>query len=454
MARLLVELPSNLTVSMTEGEVVSQYEISFLPPLLLTFELPADYPSSSPPSFNLACSWLTHPQLSALGSHLIDLYQATGGTVILFSWVQFLKEDALKFLDIHTLLDLSSDEYKTPQFSQDSPNTKARHTLGIRVSSDVTDLSSSSAKDQTSQGAAALPVHGKESTGLVLSPSQTVLSQLLIHDAEQKQKAFNTTVFDCGVCFVGWPGSECVQLPECGHVFCQACLSEFCRLRITEGNVHAVTCLQTDCRTIPTPAQVRDLVGDELFRRYDRLLLQSSLDLMSDVTYCPRKTCGSPVIVEKSSNAALCSVCNFAFCVTCKKTYHGTNDCQTKTNVKNQIQEDPQQGTVDLPQSQEGMKSLMEDYLGGSKERQRLLLSRYGYQSFKVILPDYLSEDWITVECKHCPHCFCKIQKNGGCNIMTCSRCRQRFCWLCLKRLSFPVDNGHFEIGTCTQYSY
>lgn len=46
------------------------------------------------------------------------------------------------------------------------------------------------------------------------------------------------------------------------------------------------------------------------------------------------------------------------------------------------------------------------------------------------------------------------LQKNGGCNIMTCSRCRQRFCWLCLKRLSFPVDNGHFEIGTCTQYSY
>lgn len=45
------------------GETLRQYEISFLPPLLLTFELPEDYPSCSPPSFTLTCSWLTHTQV-------------------------------------------------------------------------------------------------------------------------------------------------------------------------------------------------------------------------------------------------------------------------------------------------------------------------------------------------------------------------------------------------------
>ncbi len=35
--------------------------------------------------------------------------------------------------------------------------------------------------------------------------------------------------------------------------------------------------------------QVKELVSPELFARYDRLLLQSSLDTMSDVIYCPRK---------------------------------------------------------------------------------------------------------------------------------------------------------------------
>lgn len=106
--RVCVELPAAFTVALKEGETLSQYEISFLPPLLLTFELPEDYPSSSPPSFTLTCSWLTHSQLSALSAQLTDLYQATGGAVVLFSWVQFIKEDALRFLGIDSLLELPS----------------------------------------------------------------------------------------------------------------------------------------------------------------------------------------------------------------------------------------------------------------------------------------------------------------------------------------------------------
>lgn len=131
--------------------------------------------------------------------------------------------------------------------------------------------------------------------------------------------------------------------------------------------------------------QVKSLVGEELFSRYDRLLLQSSLDLMSgefrsysnkpedlfkaattsrlfvsclssflsrsDVTYCPRLSCGSPVLLEKSSNAAVCSVCNFAFCVNCRKTYHGAGECVKKIQEK-QIREIVQEGAnADLPQS-------------------------------------------------------------------------------------------------------
>ncbi|XP_032427780.1 E3 ubiquitin-protein ligase RNF14-like [Xiphophorus hellerii] len=256
--RVSVELPAGFTVLLKHGGTIRQYDVSFLPPLILTFELPGDYPSSAPPSFTLTCSWLTQPQLTSLSDQLTDLYQATGGAVVLFSWIQFLREEALKQLDIHNLLELPSDQ---------------NH--------------SSSAADSSELPASVLavqevvpPNENQSDSGLSLTASQILLSQILIHDAEQKQKVFAATPFDCGVCFSSRLGSECVQLYECGHIFCLACLDEFWKAQITEGNVRGVTCPQVDCSATPTPAQVKSLVGEELFHRYDRLLLQSTLDVM------------------------------------------------------------------------------------------------------------------------------------------------------------------------------
>uniref|UniRef100_A0A3Q1GI14 RBR-type E3 ubiquitin transferase n=1 Tax=Acanthochromis polyacanthus TaxID=80966 RepID=A0A3Q1GI14_9TELE len=391
------------------------YIISFLPPLLLTFDLPQDYPSSSPPSFTLTCSWLTHPQLHALGVQLTDLYQATGGAVVLFSWVQFLREDALKFLDIHSLLELPSDEHNTQLCDQDKDNNPS-----------ASDGSNSHHQTQTRDSSP----NKHQTSDLSITPSQALMSQILIYSASQKQKLFTTTLFDCGVCFMSWLGSECVQLFQCGHIFCKACLGEFCKVQIKEGNVRGVTCPQADCGGTPTPAQVRSLVGEELFSRYDRLLLQSTLDHMADVTYCPRNSCGSAVIVDKSSTAAMCSVCNFAFCVKCRKTYHGLFSV--------------------LLCLSEGLKIVWDDYSNGSKERKRLLEGRYGREVMRGTVDIWLSDNWITDNCKHCPHCFCKIQKISGCNVMTCTRCDQQFCWSCLTR---PKDwKSHFQNNDCIQF--
>lgn len=287
------------------------------------------------------------PQLSALTAQLTDLYQATEGAVVLFSWVQFLREDALTFLDIHNVLELPSVEQSTPYDGQDTPNAahselnnqhnqinltsahdevsqngpdsgrktvfsskQSAQTSDVREAGQASqisefkadsqmDLSSAGHKskclqsdnidqedvlneeglsaslllsssssgelDQTAQGAASLPAPTREplqNEDQILSgptPSQNLLSQILIYNAEQKQQAFATTVFECSVCFMGLLGSECVQLSECGHVFCQACLAEFCKVQITEGNVQGVTCPQADCTATPTPAQVQSL---------------------------------------------------------------------------------------------------------------------------------------------------------------------------------------------------
>lgn len=458
------------------GDLLCQYEISFLPPLLLNFDLPEDYPSSSPPSFTLTCSWLSHtqvilnlyylwhsqmeivrvlllqrfnrdyisnvcrllPQISVLAAQLIDIYQATRGTVVLFTWVQFLKEDALRFLDIENLLELPSDDHISKNCchaanqqpdNHPAPDAGTSHNVSCDLSghcegdvSAPSDLSASAPSEPRPDHASLSKSHGNsnsqeedQSISLpFLSPSQRLVSEILINDATQQQKRFASTVFDCGVCFTGYLGSDCVKLPECGHIFCRGCLSEFCKVLITEGNVRGVTCPQGDCSSAPTPAQVRaslfvigslfyisvytvvtrwlvtlvlwqvrTLVGEELFGRYDRLLLQNTLERMSgtytapllpwsfinalcrwvlrcrffycfvhfllDVVYCPRRDCGSAVIREKSSNAAMCSVCGFAFCVACRKTYHGAGSCRPEISLD--TENETEEGKLPLPKS-------------------------------------------------------------------------------------------------------
>ncbi len=39
---------------------------------------------------------------------------------------------------------------------------------------------------------------------------------------------------------------------------------------------------------------------------------------------------------------------------------------------------------------------------------------------------------WITANAKKCVQCEKYIEKNGGCNHMTCKLCGKEFCWLCL----------------------
>uniref|UniRef100_A0A8D0URW8 Ring finger protein 14 n=1 Tax=Sus scrofa TaxID=9823 RepID=A0A8D0URW8_PIG len=66
--RIYLDLPQNfkIFVSGNSNECLQnsgfEHTICFLPPLVLNFELPPDYPSSSPPSFTLSGKWLSPTQ--------------------------------------------------------------------------------------------------------------------------------------------------------------------------------------------------------------------------------------------------------------------------------------------------------------------------------------------------------------------------------------------------------
>eukprot|EP01036_Dinobryon_divergens_P022457 gene22457-30714_t len=50
---------------------------------------------------------------------------------------------------------------------------------------------------------------------------------------------------------------------------------------------------------------------------------------------------------------------------------------------------------------------------------------------------------WIAMHAKPCPRCNAPIEKNEGCNHMSCRKCKQEFCWICMKSW-----NGHSSCNT------
>jgi len=53
---------------------------------------------------------------------------------------------------------------------------------------------------------------------------------------------------------------------------------------------------------------------------------------------------------------------------------------------------------------------------------------------------DSASANWVLANTKHCPKCRRPIEKNQGCNHMTCrAPCGHHFCWICLE----PLGRAH-----------
>ena len=74
---------------------------------------------------------------------------------------------------------------------------------------------------------------------------------------------------------------------------------------------------------------------------------------------------------------------------------------------------------------------------------------RYGKKQLEHMATSLASEDYLKDNARHCPHCNAPIEKNEGCNKITCWRCGTNFCWLCGAKLNqrYLRRNRVAEVG-------
>jgi len=386
-----VELPEPYAVTSLLESVASTGikstllpRLSILPPLLLDIILPPSYPLHTAPqilSIHATHSWL--PPTLGLQRHLIEMWNEGEG--VLYTWVEWIRGG--EFLDV---LGLTSSSGREPLLRIPHPELKI------------------------------------------------LLPYLTAYETSTQMNRFSQSSYNCQICLTSIKGARCFLL-SCSHVFCRACLEDFWKLCITEGDVGRVGCPDPKCVKEGREAneeEVRRVVTEEEVRRWKWLRQKRMLERDPGMVHCPMSVCQRPVpkpehIEEESGWERLrtCPQCNYSFCVYCKRTWHGPlTDCPL-TATEQFVQE-----YIALPED--------------SAERV-LIERRYGKANVRRLVARYKEEQanraWLEESSTPCPSCRVRVEKSHGCNHMTCAKCQQHFCYRCGDKLSASNPYEHFS---------
>ncbi|XP_078044143.1 E3 ubiquitin-protein ligase RNF14 isoform X2 [Augochlora pura] len=407
-------------------ESLQKINISHLPPLTLHVILPEDYPSISPPIVTLHSSWLCSQSLAELCKKLDQLWEENKGQEILFTWVGFLHDESLEFLNMQGHIDMSNAYtyyQETLEKTQNVQKTKVIDTIENEHTID-------SAKNKVRAEVTAQYwnkknyMHkGYDKRALNSPIGRNPIQALIDYNDKRNHIEFEKNFYPCKICFLDKMGKHCTKFLPCGHVFCKDCITGYIEARIKDGNVQNICCPEEKCTSEATPAQIKGMLSSEMFAKYDSMLLNSTLDTMMDIIYCPRRNCQYPVSREPDEQMANCPVCRYAFCIFCKMVYHGIEPCKIYSEKR----------------------QLVTEYQEASNERKLKMEQRYGKKQLQVLVENTMSENWIQGNSQRCPKCNVHIEKTQGCNKMSCCRCNTYFCWLCSTILNRSSPYEHFR---------
>ncbi|EWM22465.1 ariadne-like ubiquitin ligase [Nannochloropsis gaditana] len=187
----------------------------------------------------------------------------------------------------------------------------------------------------------------------------------------------------CGICREDVPAEALVAL-GCGHFFCRGCFTQYLVSKVEEGMGCPLTrCPEYRCPEMVTENFFRVLVPPATLAAYLRYSLKSFVDICSAFRWCPGRGCDFVAMGNSSLRACLCK-CGMLFCFRCGEEAH-------------------------VPASCEDMVTWVEKCKNESE-----------------------TANWILANTRKCPKCATRIEKNQGCNHMTCRQCKFEFCWICM----------------------
>jgi len=157
------------------------------------------------------------------------------------------------------------------------------------------------------------------------------------------------------------------------------------------------------CQVLVDDDTVRRLIKDTdqaVKRKYDYFLATSFISSNKNMTSCPNpESCDFIIKVKDPVCQSIICKCGQYFCFKCKEDWHEPIDCECLKLWNKKASDDSE------------------------------------------------TLNWISSHAKLCPKCESPIEKNGGCNHMSCRKCKAEFCWACM-----TLWASHNHSMACTRY--
>jgi len=179
----------------------------------------------------------------------------------------------------------------------------------------------------------------------------------------------------------------------CGHEFCFDCWGGFVKAKLSDGpSCILMTCPQAGCNEIVTEEEVCKVATSDELKSFENYQLRHFVEFNKTCRWCPGPGCERVAALPSNSNGiysdsdqvvAHCDSCFTDFCIKCGEEPHAPLTCTSLETWKEKCENESE------------------------------------------------TANWILANTKACPKCRSRIEKNQGCNHMTCQKCKHEFCWIC-----------------------
>lgn len=174
-----------------------------------------------------------------------------------------------------------------------------------------------------------------------------------------------------------WP------LSRCQHCFHRSCLNSHL-VSLINNKKFPIRCPMENCNMEIIADDITENLNPDEVEKYWAFSLANFVDMHADdMSWCPTPNCRFAFVYDKNYNRLDCPNCNKIYCLTCRVEYHNNMTCK-EYQINSKFSDDD--------------KKFVE-FVRGKKYKQ-------------------------------CSQCKFWVEKNEGCDHMTC-RCSYQFCYVC-----------------------